>query len=124
MARKLRSDQTDAEQKLWQKIRAGQVNGAKFRRQHPVGPYFADFCCDERRLVIELDGSQHAMNVARDDARTAYLEAQSYRVLRFWDNEVLNNMESVLARICDALRSPHPSPLPGGEGAGEGPAKL
>ncbi|MBI1814672.1 MAG: DUF559 domain-containing protein [Deltaproteobacteria bacterium] len=117
-ARTLRRSQTDAEQKLWQKLRRGQVNGAKFRRQHPIGRYFADFGCDEQHLVIELDGSQHAVNVARDDARTAYLETQGYRVLRFWDDQVLKNVEAVLERIVDALRSPHPNPLPGGEGVG------
>jgi len=88
------------------------VNGAKFRRQHPISRYIADFCCAERRLVVELDGSQHMMQVKTDQRRTAFLRQQGYKVLRFWDNDVLVNTEAVLQQISEALTDPHPSPLP------------
>ena len=104
-ARALRAASTDAELKLWTHLRNRQVNGAKFRRQHPIPPYIADFFCLEARLIIELDGSQHgeeAMEGA-DRHRTARLEGRGYRVLRFWNEEVLDNLESVLERIAEYL---------------------
>ena len=82
-ARQLRRDQTDAEQTLWARLRDRQLCGAKFRRQHPVGPFVADFCCTQRRLVVELDGGQHAVEVAADHKRSRFLEEQGYHVLRF-----------------------------------------
>ena len=115
-ARKLRREHTDAEQKLWQQLRARQVGSAKFRRQQPIGPYFADFCSVEHRLVVEVDGGQHAETREADKKRTLFLEGQGFRVLRFWDHEVLKEMQSVLERIAEVLKSPHPNPLPGGEG--------
>ena len=111
-ARRLRRQQTDAESKLWARLRARQLCGAKFRRQHAIGPFIADFCTVERGLVIELDGGQHATQAQADQRRSAYLERSGYRVLRFWDNEVLMNMEAVLERIFQVLNDPHPCPLP------------
>jgi very-short-patch-repair endonuclease len=112
-ARQLRRDQTDAEQTLWARLRDRQLCGAKFRRQHPVGPFVADFCCPQRKLVVELDGGQHAEEVAADHKRSRFLEEQGYRVLRFWNHDVLQNTEAVLERIAEVLSDPHPCPLPG-----------
>lgn len=111
-SRRLRLQQTDAESKLWARLRARQLCNVKFRRQHPIGPFIADFCTVERGLVIELDGGQHASQAQPDQRRSAYLERSGYRVLRFWDNEVLMNMEAVLERIFQVLNDPHPCPLP------------
>ena len=108
-ARKLRIDITDAEKKLWAGLRDRQLCGAKFRRQHPIGHFITDFCCVERGLVVELDGGQHAEQVAADRARTDFLESRGYRVLRFWNNDVLTNHAGVIERIGEALESPHPS---------------
>ena len=77
-----------------------------------IGPFITDFCCVERGLVIELDGGHHTERVKADRVRTAFIEQHGYRVLRFWDNEVLQNMESVLEQIAIALKDPHPFPLP------------
>jgi very-short-patch-repair endonuclease len=111
-ARQLRRDQTDAEQRLWTKLRDRQLGGAKFRRQHPVGPFVADFCCPQRKLVVELDGGQHAEDVAADQKRSRFLEERGFRVLRFWNHDVLQNTEAVLERIAVAMSDPHPCPLP------------
>jgi very-short-patch-repair endonuclease len=107
-ARRLRRDQTDAERKLWMRLRARQVNGAKFRRQHPIGPYITDFCCPERKLIVELDGGQHAFQKDGDQLRTKLLVKQGYRVLRFWDHEVLTALDAVLEQIVEALGHPQP----------------
>ncbi|MSP38612.1 MAG: endonuclease domain-containing protein [Deltaproteobacteria bacterium] len=115
-ARKLRREITDAEKKLWACLRDRQLCGAKFRRQHPIGSYIADFCCVESCLVIELDGGQCAEQAAADDARTKFIESRGYRVLRFWNNDVLTNLAGVVERIVEVLKSPHPCPLPKGEG--------
>jgi len=112
-ARQLRRDQTDAEQALWARLRDRQLCGAKFRRQHPIGPFVADFCCPQGKLIVELDGGQHAEEIAADQKRSRFLEAQGYRVLRFWNHDVLGNTEAVLERIVEALSYPHPCPLPG-----------
>jgi len=120
-ARDLRRHQTDAERRLWRRLRDRQLAGAKFRRQHPIGQYIVDFCCLEAKLVVELDGGQHAARRATDTERTAFLEAQGYRVLRFWNNDVLSNLDGVLQRIAEALRHPHPGPLPERE---RGPGSL
>src|SRR5262249_41609297 len=114
--RRLRRDQTTAELKLWFQLRDRRLSGAKFRRQHPIGPYIADFCCFEAKLIIELDGGQHALRARADSVRTAFLESRGYRVLRFWDNDVLTNLAGVLQRIAESLKNPHPNPLPEGEG--------
>jgi very-short-patch-repair endonuclease len=121
-ARALRQSQTDAERKLWGRLRDRGLTQFKFRRQHPIGPFVADFCCTEAKLVIELDGGQHSLRRSSDAARTEFLQAQGYRVLRFWDNEILKNTDGVLQRIALALREDHrPAPclLPRGERDGE-----
>jgi len=104
-ARRLRRATTDAERMLWQCLRAIKPNDSHFRRQATIGPYFADFACHERRLVIELDGGQHNMpdGVAADAERTAFLESRGYRVLRFWNNDVLGNIDGVMTVIAAAL---------------------
>jgi very-short-patch-repair endonuclease len=95
------------------------VLGLKIRRQHPVGPYFADFACIEAGLIVELDGGQHGQSgaAAYDDRRSQQLAASGFRVLRFWDNEVLNQTDGVLEKIYQTAQAPHPNPLPR---AGEG----
>jgi len=107
---------------LWSRLRDRRLVGARFRRQHPIGPFIADFCCTEAKLVIELDGGQHALRLREDQVRTKYIESQGYVVLWFWDNDVLTNMEGVLHRIVEALgvkgSSPSPYPLPKGERVG------
>ncbi len=107
---------TDAERKLWRHLRAGQLDGLKFRRQHPVPPYIADFCCIEEKLIVELDGSQHTVDA--DAVSTRYLEAQGWRLLRFWGNDVLSNPDAVLEAIWNSVgrRTLTPTPLPEGEG--------
>jgi very-short-patch-repair endonuclease len=115
-ARALRSNLTDAEQMLWRAIRGKQLCDVRFRRQHPVGKYIADFACPDRMLIVELDGGQHQEQVVYDEARTGFLQAQGWTVLRFWNSEVLENLEGVLAVICETLSSPppsQPSPLQG-----------
>ena len=106
-----------AEQKLWRLLRNRQMQGWKFRRQHEIDRYVADFACPDAGLIVELDGSQHGEQVIYDETRTRKLETMGYRVLRFWDNDVLTNIEGVLEVILAALASPapHPSPLPEGE---------
>jgi very-short-patch-repair endonuclease len=108
-ARRLRRDQTDAERKLWSRLRDRRLSGVRFRRQHPIGPFIVDFCSIEANLVIELDGGQHALQARSDAARTEFLRRQGYRVLRFWDNEALANIDAVLQRIVEALGHPLPS---------------
>ncbi len=108
-ARQLRRQQTDVETKLWFRLRGRQICGVKFRRQHPIGPYIVDFCCPDRGLVVELDGGQHAEHTSSDQARTRFLEAEGYRVVRFWDHEVLNRMDAILEEIVRLLINPHPS---------------
>jgi len=102
-SRKLRSELTEAETHLWQRLRARQIYGKKFRRQHPVGKYILDFACIEAKLAIEVDGGQHNELQNHDDQRTAWLEMQGWKVLRFWNNEVLQNVEGVLEEIINAL---------------------
>ena len=103
-ARELRTNLTDAERKLWAHLRLRQIEGHKFRRQHPIGPYIFDFVCLERRLVIEVDGSQHMQRASLDARRDAWLAALRFRVLRLWDNQVLNEMAAVTEAIAEALR--------------------
>ncbi len=97
-AKRLRSDLTDAETKLWLRLRGNQL-AVKFRRQHAIGPFVTDFCCVERHLVIELDGGQHAEQAEYDASRTTYLASRGYRVIRFWDDVVLNSVNAVLEQI-------------------------
>lgn len=116
-ARSLRRNTSDAERLLWYRLRGRRLAGYKFRRQVIIEPYIVDFACFETKLIVEADGGQHAEQRAYDGRRSAYLEAMGYRVLRFWNHEILAETEAVLERICGALiESPHPVPLPKGEG--------
>jgi very-short-patch-repair endonuclease len=101
-ARRLRRSSTDAKRRLWYRIRARALAGHKFVRQEPIGRYVVDFVCRERRLIIELDGGQHATN-ERDVVREQWLAAQHYRMLRFWNNDVMGNIDGVLEAIAIAL---------------------
>ena len=114
IARRLRKESTDTERHLWRYLRDRQIEGFKFRRQHAIGKYVVDFVNLERKVVIELDGGQHARNPG-DKIRDGWLGAEGYKVLRFWDNEVLSNPEDVLDNIRNAVLTPHPLPLPQGE---------
>jgi very-short-patch-repair endonuclease len=108
-ARKLRSRMTDAERKLWFALKDRRFEAFKFRRQVPVGPYIADFLCFESRLIVEVDGGQHAESV-RDAERDAWLSQNAFRVVRFWNNDVLQNLEGVLTSLAMELNTtPHPS---------------
>ena len=130
-ARSLRRHQTDAEALVWFHLRSRRFMNLRFRRQHPIGPYFADFACVDIKLIVELDGGQHNTEAGRhrDSARSDFLAAQGFVVLRFWDNDVLRTPMSVLGAIAhavhtlrrtpaglrDAMRGPHPRcarPLP------------
>ena len=121
-ARRLRREQTETEKKLWVRLRSRQLKGFKFRRQFVIGPFITDFCCFEQRLVVELDGGQHADQSDADRRRSDFLLSRGYRVLRFWDNQVMENIDSVLEQILLALDKaasdavPSPFPLPKGEG--------
>ena len=119
-ARSLRQNQTRAEALLWSHLRNRQLVGLKFRRQYRIGSYIADFACIELRLVIELDGGQHSEATAEDTARSRILKLNGWRVLRFWNNEVFNNLEGVLESIRAELTRPHPNPLPSHSGRGLG----
>ena len=114
-ARELRSNQTDVEAKLWRRLRDRQVFGVKFRRQHPIGRQCGErtcpappsrhrhFCCPTLRLIVELDGGQHAEQNAADQARTCFLESRGYRVLRFWNNQVMTQLDDVLEEISSVV---------------------
>jgi very-short-patch-repair endonuclease len=104
-ARALRRNATDAESRLWTALRDRRLAGYKFRRQHPIGPFIADFACMTHRLVIEADGGQHDANAAADARRTAWLAPRGWRVLRFWNNDILANTEGVIETILAALRA-------------------
>jgi very-short-patch-repair endonuclease len=99
----LRRDQTDAERRLWSYLRLGQLDGFKFRRQFPIGNFIVDFCCRERKLVVEVDGGQHDLDQPKDQWRESLLAERGYSVLRFWNDEVLNATEGVLERIRETL---------------------
>ena len=119
-ARRLRRDQTDAERVLWFRLRDRRLAGWKFRRQAPIDRYVVDFVCVDARLIVELDGGQHAERTEQDIARTRILELKGYLVLRFWNNDVLANTDGVVETILEALNQhrsvpPHPDPLPSGE---------
>ncbi len=124
-ARKLRRDATEAETRLWQNLRSRRLADFKFRRQVWIGPFIADFLCMDAMLVVEVDGSQHIGDAAYDADRSAYLANKGYRVIRVWNNDVMQRMDDVLAAILSALTSvPSPShaahrplPLPVGERA-------
>jgi very-short-patch-repair endonuclease len=103
-AYELRHDQTEVETKLWSRLRGHRLNGIHFRRQHPVGEYIVDICAPREKLIIEVDGSQHLEHEVKDKERTMYLESKGYRVLRFWNNEVINHIDNVIAEIEGALK--------------------
>jgi len=102
-AKKLRENATDVETILWYRLRNRQIEGFKFRRQQPIGKYIVDFVCIEKMLIIELDGGQHAEQIIYDDERTKYLSKLGYKVTRFWNNEVLTNLNGVLECIMEQL---------------------
>ena len=104
-AKRLRREMTDAERHLWWRLRELDLPGIRFRRQSPIGPYIVDFACLSRKLIIEIDGGQHATAAGegRDNKRTAWLEAQGFSVLRFWNTDVLTNPDGVLTVICSQL---------------------
>src|SRR5215210_6159963 len=116
-ARKLRRDQTDAERTLWFRLRDRRFGELKFRRQVPIDRYIVNFCCESARLIIEVDGGQHVERSEKDKTRTGVLEARGYLLLRFWNDEVLQNTDGVLEVIASTARPvpPHPNPLPAGE---------
>ena len=102
-ARELRKNLTEAEHMLWRNLRLRQLGGCKFRRQQPIGKYIVDFVCFEKRLIVEVDRGQHSENINYDSERDAWLEKQGFSVLRFWDNQVLKEMEAVEEVIVGAL---------------------
>jgi len=114
IARRLRNHSTDTERHLCRHLRGRQIEGFKFRRQQEVGRYVVDFVNFEKKVDVELDGEQHALNPA-NQIRDEWLRAEGYKVLRFWDNQVLSDLEGVLETIRDFLLTPHPDPLPQGE---------
>jgi very-short-patch-repair endonuclease len=119
-ARRLRRHQTDAERKLWFQLRDRRLHGLKFKPQVLIDKYVVDFLCADAHLILELDGGQHATREEYDRNRTRILEAMGYLVLRFWNNDVLNNTEAVLETIVSTLSQhcpdpPHPDPLPNRE---------
>jgi very-short-patch-repair endonuclease len=121
-ARELRREMTLAERKLWQVLKERRLAGHRFRRQHPLGPYISDFACLEAGIVIEVDGGQHQGN-EEDRRRDRYMHNIGFKLLRFWNNDVLANLEGVCTVIAQALaeRCPHPSlPPQAGEGADQG----
>jgi len=106
IASKLRCNQTDAERTLWSRLRSKQLTGVKFRRQQPLGPYIVDFINFDSKLVVEIDSGQHSQDKTRneDEKRTMWLQQRGYQVIRFWDNEVLQNIDGVLEKILAALK--------------------
>jgi len=124
-ARRMRREMTEPERKLWRLLRDQRLAGAKFRRQVPIGNFIADFCCLNSRLIIELDGGQHAEQEAADVSRSRFLAGEGFRVLRFWNERVLSGaefvVEEILAAISENERAPSPvapgarRPLPRGE---------
>ncbi|MFN0039048.1 MAG: DUF559 domain-containing protein [Burkholderiales bacterium] len=117
IAKCLRREMTDAERVLWREVRAHRFAGFKFKRQEPLGLYVVDFVCYQARLIVELDGGQHAQQQEADAQRTRLLESRGFRVLRFWNHDVLKNIEGVMNEIEKSLIPPSPQPSPArGEG--------
>ena len=115
-ARELRKNPTEAERKLWKHLRLHQIGGYKFCRQQPLGQYIVDFVSLEKKLIVELDGGQHSEQIVYDAERTEWSEAQGFRVLRSWNNEVLKEIEVVKEVIAEALETPSPSTGEGRDG--------
>lgn len=115
VARKLRNNMTEAEKYIWYMLRSKNLNGQKFRRQQPIGTYIVDFVCLEKKLIIEIDGGQHDSDRQEDKARDEWLTREGYKVLRFWNNEVMENRVAILEKINECL-SPSPNPSPRGRG--------
>jgi very-short-patch-repair endonuclease len=107
-ARQLRRDQTDAEKKLWGRLRANRLEQFHFRRQFAIGTFIADFACPEARLAIELDGGHHLDQAGKDDWRTNIIKQHGFRVIRFWDSDVLTGIDDVIEKIVEALRETSP----------------
>src|SRR6266852_1071200 len=116
-ARRLRREMTDAERKLWRLLRDRTVIGVKFRRQVPIGNFITDFCCIEHRLIIELDGGQHAEQEDADALRSRFLAQEGFRVLRFWNDRVFNGVEFVMEEILAVIARGGPTPSPGARNA-------
>jgi very-short-patch-repair endonuclease len=117
-SRELRFSATDAERKLWHCLSARKVAGTRFNRQFPIGPFICDFVSRSAKLIIEVDGGQHAVQAKEDASRTAFLEARGYRVIRFWNHDVLANIDGVVTVIRQALSdSPSPNPSRKREGS-------
>ena len=119
-ARRLRRQQTDAERTIWFRLRGRRLAGWKFKRQVPIDRFVVDFVCADAKMIVELDGGQHAERTPQDEERTRTLESMGYLVLRFWNNDVMRNTEGVLEEILNTLSQqspepPHPTPLPCGE---------
>jgi very-short-patch-repair endonuclease len=104
-AKELHRNMTPAEVKLWSRLRAHQLNDIHFRNQHAIGKYVVDFCAPRKKLIIELDGRQHLEQREYDEARTKYLELEGYTVLRFWNDQVMNEIEGVIRAIIDAMET-------------------
>jgi len=118
LARTLRRQQTRAEQLLWSRLRNRQLEGCKFRRQQVIGPYIVDFLSVQPKLIIEVDGGQHADRVLQDAQRTEYLQRLGYQMVRYWNDQVLRDVEAVMESIRAALiEIPSPPPSPGGRGS-------
>ena len=115
-SRNLRKNMTDVERMLWAKIRGRQLQGFRFRRQHPIGSYIIDFICLELKLIIELDGSQHMGQQQYDMKRSQWLQSNGFKIMRFWNSDILDDLDGVMQAICMHLPPSQPSPLKG-EGA-------
>ena len=109
-ARRMRREPTPAEIRFWYQVRDRQLDGLKFKRQVPIGPFIADFICIEHKLIGEIDGGQHGAATANDERRDAFLRSEGYRVLRFWNHDVLTNIESVMDTVLAVIRQ-HTHPL-------------
>ncbi|MEP3439547.1 MAG: endonuclease domain-containing protein [Hoeflea sp.] len=105
-ARRMRCAMTEAELKLWNELRAHRLMGLGFRRQVPIGRFIADFACPEHKLIVEVDGSQHAENLTHDQARTNYLERRGWKVVRFWNDDVLSDIDNVCTHILRLVARP------------------
>jgi len=117
-SRELRLNATEAERKLWAQLSARKVSGVRFNRQFPIGPFICDFVSRTTKLVIEVDGGQHAVDVEKDAARTAFLKSQGYRVIRFWNNDVIERIDGVISEI-ERVLTTCPPPTPPINGTGE-----